>query len=339
MNANYLNAPYRFCLSALVTQMLFSTIAFAQANPATHPSNLPGNGLAQHDFLYAGEFETRKDVQTLWLIRGGKVAWSYAIPSKDASGKSQELDDATLLPNGNVLFSHLTGASEVTPDKKIIWNHDAEPGSEIHIVEPMGDGKVMVVQNGDPAKLMIINTATDTIEKQFTLPAGKPKTPHGQFRRVRVTKAGTFLAAHMDMGKVSEYDADGKEIWTVKAPGAWDAERLPNGNTLISVQQRGVREVDPKGNTVWEFTQKDSPDIKLFILQDAVRLANGNTVITSWCPLNVKDTKQWPGTVQVLEVTPDKKIVWALSSWTDPADLGPASGIQILDAGEATTAK
>jgi Mala s 1-like protein len=311
--------------------LLAPLIAAAQDVPATQPAVLPGNGLAQHDFLYAGEFETRKDVQTLWVVKGGKVVWSYGIPSKDASGTSQELDDATMLPNGNILFSHKTGASEITPDKQIIWNYAAEPGTEVHIVEPMGGDRVMVVQNGDPAKLMVINTATNAIEKQFTLPAGKPKSPHGQFRRVRVTAAGTFLAAHMDMGKVSEYDANGKEIWTVKAPGAWDAERLANGNTLISCQTRGVREVDPTGKIVWQFTQKDSPKIRLFILQDARRLANGNTVITSWCPLSVKDPKNWPGTVQVLEVTPDKQIVWALSSWTDPADLGPASGIQILD--------
>lgn len=320
-------------LSILLCTTAPAQTGLPQTGPATHPSYLPGNGLAQHDFLYAGEFESRKPVQTLWVVKGGKVVWSYSIPSKDAAGVSQELDDATMLPNGNILFSHKTGASEVTPDKKIIWNRDAEPGTEIHIVEPVDNEHVMVVQNGDPAKLMIINITTNTVEKQFSLPTGKPKSPHGQFRRVRITKAGTFLAAHMDMGKVSEYDADGKEIWTVSAPGAWDAERLGNGNTLITVQTRGVREVDPSGKTVWEFTQKDSPDIKLFILQDAVRLENGNTVITSWCPLGVKDTKQWPGTVQVIEVTPDKKIVWALSSWTDPADLGPASGIQILDTG------
>jgi hypothetical protein len=44
----------------------------------------------------------------------------------------------------------------------------------------------------------------------------------------------------------------------------------------------------------------------------------------------LKDPKKWPGSVQVLEVTPDKKIVWALSEWGSP-DLGPASSIQLLD--------
>jgi hypothetical protein len=35
--------------------------------------------------------------------------------------------------------------------------------------------------------------------------------------------------------------------------------------------------------------------------------------------------------VQAIEVTPDKKIVSALCSWTPPADLGPATMVQILD--------
>jgi hypothetical protein len=318
-------------IGSVLALWITTLMSAAHAQDATQPAALPGHGLAEHSFLYAGEFETRKAVQTLWVIRDGKVAWSYAIPSKDASGKSQELDDASMLANGNILFSHLTGASEVTPDKRIIWNYNAEPGTEVHIVEPMDGTHVMVVQNGNPAKLMVINTTTNAVEKQFTLPTAHPERPHTQFRRVRITAAGTFLVSHMDSGKVVEYDADGKPIWSVKAPSPWAAIRLPNGNTLISCQSRGVREVDPSGKIVWQFTQKDAPGIKLFILQDVVRLANGNTVITSWCPLNVKDPKKWPGTVQVIEVTPDKKIVWALSSWTDPADLGPASGIQILD--------
>jgi hypothetical protein len=35
--------------------------------------------------------------------------------------------------------------------------------------------------------------------------------------------------------------------------------------------------------------------------------------------------------VQAIEVTPDKKIVWALRGWTAPTDLGPSTTIQIPD--------
>src|SRR4051812_6182365 len=49
------------------------------------PAVLPGKGLAQHDFLYTGEWDTRKDVATMFLVRSGKVVWSYQIPRKDES--------------------------------------------------------------------------------------------------------------------------------------------------------------------------------------------------------------------------------------------------------------
>jgi hypothetical protein len=39
------------------------------------------------------------------------------IPIKDADGTLQELGDATMLSNGNIVFCRKTGASEVTPDK------------------------------------------------------------------------------------------------------------------------------------------------------------------------------------------------------------------------------
>jgi hypothetical protein len=47
----------------------------------------------------------------------------------------------------------------------------------------------------------------------------------------------------------------------------------------------------------------------------------------------------WPATVQVLEVTPARKVVWALRSWNGEGDLGPSSSIQILDNAEDAAAE
>jgi hypothetical protein len=299
--------------------------------PATQPIVLPGAGLAQHSFLYTGEWDHRNPMQTIFVVRGGKVVWTYQIPIKDPTGTLEELGDATMLSNGNILFCRKVGASEVTPEKKIVWNIDSPAGTEIHSVQPLGLDRVLLVENGSPAKLMIINVASGAVEKQFDLPTGHPAKAHLQFRRVRQTAAGTFLAAHLDNNKVAEYDADGKEIWSVAAPSPWSAVRLSNGNTLIGCSEHGVREVDSNGQMVWDFTQKDAPTIPLYTIQGVDRLASGNTLICNWCPFKVKDPKQWPGTVQLIEVTADKKVVWALSSWTGETDLGPASSIQLLD--------
>ncbi|HZQ56215.1 MAG TPA: hypothetical protein VFB14_28755 [Bryobacteraceae bacterium] len=299
--------------------LLFLSCTFATA---AQPSAFPGRGLAWHPFLYCGEWQNRgHSPQSMDVIRGGRVVWTYSIPGRE------ELDDCTMLSNGNIVFSRRLGASEITPEKKIVWNYDAPPGTEIHTAYPIGTDRVLIMQNGSPAKLMVINKISGKIEKQLILETRVPDHPHGQFRHVRITKAGTFLVAHMDLGKVVEYSPEGKPIWSVPAPSVWAAVRLKNGNTLISGNQNGyVREVNPNGETVWEINRNDLLGCPLYTVQEVERLANGNTLINNWSgslPL-----AQWPEVAQLIEVTPDKKVVWALKDWKT---LGPASSTQLLD--------
>jgi hypothetical protein len=290
-------------------------VALAQGAP------LPGKGLAQHPFLYCGEWETRRPGETMFIIRDGKVVWSYTISDKE------EFGDCTMLSNGNIVFSRRTGASEITRDKRIVWNYDAPPGTEIHTAQPVGRDRVLIMQNGNPAKAMLIVKATGRVEKELVLPTRRPENPHGQFRHIRFTKAGTFLVAHLDLGKVVEYDVGGKELWSIDAPSAWAAVRLKNGNTLISGNQHGyVREVNAKGQTVWEVNKLDLPGIELHTVQEVSRLANGNTLINNWAGSRPKT--EWTSVVQLIEVSPDKKVVWALRDWET---LGPASSTQLLD--------
>ncbi len=176
---------------------------------------------------------------------------------------------------------------------------------------PIGAERVLIMQNGKPAKLMIVIKTNNRIERELTLETRLPDKPHGQFRHIRLTKAGTFLVAHLDLGKVIEYSPDGKQIWSVRAPSARAAVRLANGNTLISGNRHGyVREVNPKGDIVWELSKSDLPGIDLYTVQEVQRLENGNTLINNWpggLPL-----EEWPKVVQLIEVTPQKKVVWAL---------------------------
>jgi hypothetical protein len=171
--------------------MLFSLQA---AQPRLAPSVLPGSGLAQHDFFYAGEAKDER----MFIVRGGKVVWSYTHPVKG------EISDAVLLPNGNVLFAHQFAITEITPDKKIVWNYDAPPGTEIHTAQLTGSNSVIFLQNGDPAKAIVLNKSTGAVEHEFTLAVKNPKNAHPQFRRARLTGTGTLLVAHLDSGKVVE---------------------------------------------------------------------------------------------------------------------------------------
>ncbi|MHA6724239.1 beta-propeller domain-containing protein [Sphingomonas sp. RS2018] len=291
-------------------------------------------GLKRHPFLYCGEYEKDADQQTIHLIRGGQQVWSHKIKFRVMRGGKpdiQELGDCTRLSSGNIIFTTRFGAAEITPDKTIVWQYIAPDGTEIHSLQPLGRDRVLLAQNGKPALALVIDKPTNTIVQQLEVPVAKPDEVHGQMRRVRMTAAGNWLVAHMDKGTVVEYDSGGKPVWSVDVLSPWGAVRLKNGNTLISSNKGFVREVTPAGITVWEYGRAEAKaaGIDLYNVQEAQRLANGNTVFTNWVASAMKP-EEWAGTVQALEVTLDKRVVWKLSSWSKPR-LGPATSIQLLD--------
>jgi outer membrane protein assembly factor BamB len=285
------------------------------------PAVLPGKGLAQHDFFYAGEAKDER----MFIVRHGQIVWSYTHPGRG------EISDAVLQPNGNILFAHQFGITEVTADKKVVWNYDAPTNTEIHTAQPLGPDRVWFIQNGNPAKFVIVSKSTGNIERQFELPVKNTNSVHGQFRHARLTDAGTLLVAHMDLGRAVEYDLSGKELWSADVPGIWAATLLMNGNILAVSNKKFVREINRKGETVWEWTATNAPEYKFSNLQLASRLPDGNTIINNWFNQWSEKLNPTNAPVQAIEVTPDKKIVWALRSWNEPANLGPATCIQLLE--------
>jgi len=278
------------------------------------PPDLPGDGLAQHPMLYIGEGYNK-----ILLVDGGKIAWTYS------TGPGWEYDDVWMLSNGNVLFSRMQYVAEVTPDKRVVWRYDAPPGTEIHTCQPIGLNKVLFIQNGLPPRLMVVNIKTNGVEVNHVLPAPSltdQKTVHAQFRRVRYTAQGTYLVPFLEMGKVVEYDRKFHEIWSYDVRSPWAAIRLRNGNTLITDEHDvTTMEVTPDKKIVWQVTPADLPEqYRYENSQSATRLANGDTIL---CSRGGHD--QGP---QLVEITPDKKVVWVLQDWVD---LGPATAVQVLD--------
>ena len=285
------------------------------------PPNLPGEGLARHSMLIVSE-----NYDKMFLVEDGKIIWTYS------TGKSYEYDDVWMLSNGNILFSRMEYAAEITPDKKVVWRYDCNknPGtnhSEIHTCQPIGLDKVMIVVNGLPPELKVINIMTGAVEVQHELPFTLPPNPngiHGQFRRARVTAQGTYLVSVFSLGYVVEYDKNFNEIWKYKIKSPWAAIRLKNGNTLITDEAESLtREVNSKNETVWEFNCKNDLPMEYQFAsapQTATRLANGNTIFTSR-----GDNAKGP---QLIEVTPDKKVVWVLQDWKD---FNGITAVQILE--------
>ena len=284
------------------------------------PAGLPGNGLAQHPFLYVGENCTK-----MFLVNDGKVIWTYQ------TGKGYEYDDVWMLSNGNILFTRMQYVAEITPDKKVVWRYDCDNSSgtnhtEVHTCQPIGLDKVMFVLNGLPPRLMIVNTKTGAVEVNHELPTVQtpnPKNIHGQFRRARNTAQGTYLLSYLSESNVVEFDKNFNRVWSYQIKSPWAAIRLKNGNTLITAEYDNLtREVNPKGETVWEFNNTDLPEAFRFAQapQTCTRLANGNTIFCSR-----GGAGKGP---QLVEVTPDKRVVWVLQDWKT---LGDATAVQLLD--------
>jgi outer membrane protein assembly factor BamB len=284
------------------------------------PPNLPGKGLAQHPMLYIGE-----NYDKMFLVNNGNVIWTYS------TGTSFEYDDVWMLSNGNILFTRMQYVAEITPDKKAVWRYDCSVPAgtnhtEVHTCQPIGLDKVMFVLNGLPPRLMVVNTKTGAVEVNHELPCGQAPNPsyiHGQFRRARYTAQGTYLVSYLNEGKVVEFDKNFNEVWSYPIRSPWAAIRLKNGNTLITDEHDNLtREVNPKSETVWEFNNTDLPEAYRFVQapQTCTRLANGNTIFCSR-----GGGGKGP---QLVEVTPDKKVVWVLQDWKT---LGDATAVQILD--------
>ncbi len=126
-----------------------------------------------------------------------------------------------------------------------------------------------------------------------------------------------------------EYDdiwmlSNGNILFTrqVRGEESVGSVRLKNGNTLITDDKDILTlEANPQRETVWALKPDDIPEAWRFInTQSATRLANGNTIICSR-----GGNGKGP---QLVEVTPNKKVVWVLWDW---ANFGPATAVQILN--------
>lgn len=286
------------------------------------PANLPGKGLAQHPMLYVGEGYNK-----MFLIDQGRVLWTYR------TGRGNEYDDVWMLSNGNILFTRMQYVAMITPKKQVVWRYDAPTNTENHACQPIGLDKVLFIQNALPPKLMVVNIKTGKTEVEHDLPCPSltdQRTVHPQFRRVRYTAQGTYLCPFLNMHKVIEYDKDFNEVWSFGEEdlpagekfSPWAAIRLKNGRTLITNESgKSHLEVTRDKKIAWSLKPEDLPEEYRYLnTQTCTRLANGNTIVCSR-----GGNGQGP---QLVEVTPDKKVVWVLRDWKT---LGPATAVQILD--------
>lgn len=245
----------------------------------------------------------------------GRIIWQHA---------AQGAQDVWRLPNGNILFSHLRGAMEVTADQKkqVVWEYRTEAPNEVHNCQPLPDGNVLIGECG--SRRLIEVDRRGRIAKEIKFETATTRV-HMQIRLVRKTPAGTYLVAFYQEGVAREFDGDGNILRTFKGVrNVWGAIRLSNGNTLLSCGDgHALVEVDPADRIVWQLNENDLPDNPLRFVAGVQRLPNGNTIVCNW--LGHGFTGKQP---QILEVTPDKRIVGQLF---DNAQFITPSHIMLLD--------
>lgn len=251
----------------------------------------------------------------------GEVEWEVE--------NKAEVHDLALLPNGNVLFTtNPTTIVEMTPDKKIVWKHEAKQKAgykgriEIHAFQRLDNGLTMVAESGN-GRIVEVDK-DDKIVHEIALTLDKPN-PHRDTRMARKLASGNYLVCHEGDGKVREYDSKGKVVWTYtldlggrpRANGhgpeghgneVYGAIRLANGNTLIATGNGNrVLEVNAEGKTVWKLDQDELPGIKLAWVTMLQVLPNGNIIVGN---CHAGDANP-----QLFEVTRDKKVVWTFKNF------------------------
>ena len=252
----------------------------------------------------------------VFLVDGaGKVTWSNAAPS---------CNDLWVLPSGNLLFSTGHGVTELTRDKQVVFRYESK--SEIYACQRLPDGTTFVGEC-NAGRLLELDPTGRVVKEVRLLPEGKDGG-HLYMRNARRLPDGHYLVAHYGEQVVREYDAAGKTVREFAAPGGpHSVARLPDGHTLITTADKAkdphLLEYDADGKLIWDVSNRDLPGAPLRFLAGLHRLPNGNTMVCNW--LGHGQFKTAP---HLLEIAPDKKVVWSYANYDDMKTI---STIVVLD--------
>ncbi|MFO1485034.1 MAG: PQQ-binding-like beta-propeller repeat protein [Verrucomicrobiaceae bacterium] len=244
---------------------------------------------------------------------GGKVCVVSAEGKIEWQWDCKNPQDCWKLPNGNYLFCFVSGALEVTPDKKVVWEYKAptDVKVEVHACQPLPEGNVMIVECGT-SRIIEVDRA-GKVAKEVQLSASPEIKLHNQFRGTRKLANGHYLVCFKGDGKIVELDGNGKVLREIKVPGdPHEVVPLPDGHLLVTCGDgHQVLEFDAQEKIVWELKENDLPGNTLRLMAGCQRLPNGNTVFCVY--LGHGHIGEQP---QVIEVTRDKKVVWEVADHT-----------------------
>ena len=294
------------CGVVAVCGLAVLTAVSVGAKPPRKEAKVEIGGEFRHRFL-GGSYHGKVYI----VDKEGKVEWEYPAPN---------CQDVFLLADGSILFSTRSDAKIVTRDKKILWQYKPKGKTEIHSCAPLKNGNVLMTVSGQSRIIEVDKTGKLVKEITFAAISKKTGNTHMELRDSLKTEKGTYIVAFLNEGLFREIDDTGKVLRTITPAGgkqntASSIVPLKGGRYLIGTGYgRTVVEMDADNKVVWKLTETD--DLKMGYVAAAVRLPNGNTVVSCY-----------KGTYAFFEVTRDKKVVWSIKG-------GPFHGttaIQLLD--------
>lgn len=276
---------------------------------------------------------------SVWDRDGNRRFARFFVPDVPADGAKASvvawadmLYDGCRLPSGNYLCAAHEWVREIAPDGKIVWEYRVQKPVELKTCVPLPNGDVMTV-DGERMELIQLTDQGRRIARRIPVPTDPKIGIHNRYSLLRRTPAGTFLLALRGEKAFVEVDESGRERWRHAVPDLPGvAERLPDGNTLMSWRgtgksRGGLVEVSHAGETVWQLAAEDVPGFGGWF-GGFHRFENGNTLIANsdWHYHTPEETA-----VQLVEVTRDKRLVWQLGvekfAGTKPGSLEPRTGL------------
>ncbi len=188
--------------------------------------------------------------------------------------------DVQVLPNGNILINPRT-VQEVTPDKEVVWEVGPPLVKRAEACQRLANGNTMIADNATHTIIDI------TPEKEVVWRYEVPNKAN--MRMVRRLANGNTLICASSNHVVLEVNPAKEIVWKYELPFPYLAERLDNGDTLISsgagAGKKGyfLIQVNSKGEKLWQYGGADAPkEEQLNWPSGFVRLADG-TIYVSEC--------------------------------------------------------
>ncbi len=239
----------------------------------------------------------------------GEVTWEYVLPD-ELKEFTHPGEDVEPLPNGNLLVLFpWKGVYEITRGKEVVWKYLNRKVS--HDADRLPNGNTLIAfGGGDTMEDMQVKEVSPGGEIVWSWRAKDSfnREPYsgifneGWTHTNAVTRLpnGNTLISPRNFNLLVEVDRSGRVIRTIGdslIESQHDPEVQPDGNILMINQALPMSAIEmaPNGTILWKLV---IPDPNANPVRDANRLPNGNTLIT--------------GVDRILEVTPDKELVWRL---------------------------